>query len=456
MSSFYNKGKKGRNTSLENHAIQEIVNIMEKNGIDEVETVTTPEDLYALRDKLKAKYGSAQNTDTVQSKRGNIKAETKAPVQENLDPVPDPDPDPKEEFTLTPEDEITTEKSSNPHFNLSDFVEVKDINPFSAPFKQEDMFKASNEFALTPNEETATTHDRFGNNPLPENSDATPNAWEIAKQRGASEKPIERLDVETVESSDEMKVKPQSETSKKATRSLAKQSAKIFQFISEWGVKKYSKVSEKHVAGLEEQDLIDRNFMVNGKTVAELVEEHNDMIDELIKVDEDAKEDLVDALMLVAEKHQIEMSPESNLAMVVVTILISLGKAGYDAKQEMRKTLRKISDTYVLNKRGLQQAQDENAQLRAELRMLRSNNGNMGSVQPPAPEVPEESPVKSLSFGSNGDKAQKPSLSIIKPVEITERNIEEASAELEEIDSEVEGDQRPKKKRKKPVVVKPQ
>jgi hypothetical protein len=397
MSSFYKKGKKGRNTSLENHAIKEIQEIMEANGIDSVETATTPEELYALRDKLKNKYGSKAEAPKEEPKQAPVEEPKQDPVEEpKQDPVEAPAENPKEEFELTPTEEEAPASSPEHHFKISDFQPVQEINPFTAPFKKEDLFKAENEFRLDEEEVKPPTEDKFSQHELPEHTDATPNAWEIAKSRG--DKPIESLEVEEVSSSsDEMKVKPQSETSKKATKSLAKQSAKIFQFISEWAVKRYAKVSEKNLNKMEEQDLIDRNFMVNGKTVAELIEDHNDLIDEMIKVDEDMKEDLVDALMLVAEKHQIEMSPESNLAMVVITIMISLGKAGYDAKQEMRKTLRKISDTYVLNKRGLQQAQDENAQLREEIKQLRSNNGNMGE-QPTAqaPADPQVDPVKSL------------------------------------------------------------
>jgi hypothetical protein len=75
-----------------------------------------------------------------------------------------------------------------------------------------------------------------------------------------------------------------------------------------------------------------------------------------------------------------------------------------------------------------------------------------------APADPQVDPVKSLSFNGNGSgDNSKLSLSIVKPVERQDREIEEASSALEEITSEVEGDQRPpRKKARKPVVVKPQ
>jgi hypothetical protein len=266
-------------------------------------------------------------------------------------------------------------------------------------------------------------------------NDSVQNAWDLPTEAPDRSGAIERLGSDSAPEEDSDKVALAESTSKKATESLAKQSAKIFEFIVEWGVKKYSKVSDKQLDRMEQEGTIDRNFLISqNKTVADLVDEHNDLIDEIIKVDPDQREDLIEALMLLAEKHQVKMSPESNLAMVVVTIIISLAKAGYDHKQQMKKTLRKVSDTYTMQKTALADAERRNAELQARL-------DNMEK-----PEQPDE-PVKTLSFDM--PKKDKPSLSISKdePVE-RNREISEAESELEEITSKVdEGNVKPKKKR---------
>ena len=358
--------------------------------------------------------------------------------------------------------------SATKYYDLEDFVEAKHENPFFDEFREEDLFKAGS--FIESNEDAPSKFDEpelLESEDVIDQGDATPNAWDNRKGNKDRSEAMKRIqsdsetssdtDSSTSSESDPEKVKLAEKTSKIATRSLAKQSAKLFEWVSELAVKKYSKVSDKKLEGMEEKGLLDRSYILpNGQTVAELIEDHNSMVDELVSTDEDTREELTEALMLVAQKHKIEVSPEANLAMVVITMLIGLAKAGHDQKKIMDKTLRKISDTYIMQKRTLVEAQDRAEIAENRLANLQNNGMPAPSEQSMPPENPSpilESAPRNLSFNTDETKREsKKSLTIVKDEVITTREVKQAESELDEIDSFVEGDTRMSPK--KPKVVK--
>jgi hypothetical protein len=435
MSNWYKKGK-GRKSSVENASIRTVNDLIEQNNIDisKYDSPTTPNELYELRNKLLEEYGSPVIKKDVLPSETTENVSAQEPILDDSSKTNFQEPEPVE----TP---VESQTQSTRTFELSDFVEQKSDSPFTDEFPAEDMHKATSDFPSyvpepTPPPESSQAIEQVSN-------DSVPDAWEQMKKkrdRGSA------LGTETVEATAEPvsstpksdKVPLADETKRKATESMARQMAKITTFLAELGVKKVSKLSDKHIDKLEDQGLIDRNFEVNGRTVAELLDDHNDLIDKMIEVDPQSKNDLVEAIKLVAEKHQIEMSPESNLAMVVVTIIISLAQAGLSQKKEFKKTLKKISDTYTMQKRQIAPMEEEIARLRAE--NIAQNNGSaiIGDGAPihypippePAPDL--EAPVRELSFNNTTPESK---LNIVRKAP---EQIEQASAVMEEIDTEVE------------------
>lgn len=420
MSKWYSKGK-GRKSAYEHETIGKINSLIDAHNIDitTYESPTNPEELKELHETISSKYPSDQPAP-----------EPTKPEEPKVESDPQPE-DP------TPQAEETPEVSAEPtplDYNLSDFQPVTQINPFSESFKKEDMFKA-NDFGKLPEEEQIELTDD-----APITDDSVPDAWEVAKQ--------DRLkrDTSTIETpeaeptkEDKEKVALSEKTSKKATLSLARQGAKLFEFISELAVKKYSKISDKRLQNMEDKDLIDRNFIVpsSNKTVADVVDEHNELIDELVKVDPETREDLIEAIMLVAEKHQIKMSPESNLAMVVITMILTLGKVGYDQKQSMNKMLQKVSNQYTLSKTAMIESEKRNAKLQEQLNELQQK----AFQQPTNNAESKPEAVKELKF--NMPKRKKKSLSVEKSEPKQEREVEEATSMIPTITSKIEGDTKP-------------
>jgi len=432
MSKIYLKGK-GRKSALEQQMVEESEKIIAENNVDisTLDLPKTPDELRDFRNDLKAKYGEA--TPQPKQKEPSSTQDDLEPSTESSDVEFDqPEPVAQSEEPSTP----VTRK-----FDLSEFEPVETSNPFFESFPEEDMHKATSDFPVfnEPEPVVETAQPSVPN-------DSVPDAWELMRQKrektqaiGGLESAVDSVEAETIPASDTNKVPLADSTKKKATESMARQMAKITTFLTELGVKKVSKISEKHLDRLEEQGLIDRNFDVNGKTVTELLDDHNDLIDKMIEVDPQSKNDLIEAIKLVAEKHQIEMSPESNLAMVVVTIIISLAQAGLSQKREFKKTLKKISDTYTMQKRQI-------APMEAEIQKLRDENArlNRNGVAPAqAPVIPmpfpegntesSEAPIRELSF-----RNQPPDNSGINVRRNSNEKVTEAKAMLDEIDSEVD------------------
>lgn len=437
MSNWYKKGR-GRMSSVEKATVSQINDIIEEFGVDisYYEAPTTPNELNDLKDGLIAEFGQPKlkKDKFPESKNSLEEAEAEAKLKAESNSQDSDIEQTSEEFELEenkPADNIV-ESSKTDAFEITDFEEVNTPNPFAEEFKKEDMYKVSNFTDPEPLDSQIDPVNQI---------ESVPNAWDIAKT--TQEKPTTLeinsatpISPETTQTPEEKeKVKLAKKTGKVATENIAKQGAKIFEFITEIGIKKYSKISDKHLEKLEEQDLIDRNFIVKGKTVSELIEEHNDLIDELIKTDPEMREELIEALMLVAEKHQIEMSPESNLAMVVITMLLTLGKAGYDQKKAIKKLIKKVSDQYTLGKHALSEANERNKALQQQLDNVKLNNERIPLVQTPETEPVDPAPIKELSFGDN---SSKPSLGLnLQP---RSREIVEEESILEEITSEVSGD----------------
>jgi polyhydroxyalkanoate synthesis regulator phasin len=430
MSKFYLKGK-GRKTALERSQMSTIEELIEQHDIDisEYNPASTPHELEELRNQLVDKYG----TPPVKKPETQSAKPSPAPVESNsssgdtefAEPeFADPEPTKAEDIT----------SSSTRTFDLSEFVPTQAKSPFEDHFPAEDMHKAHNDFpTIEPQPEPTKVQQT--------QTDSTPNAWEVLKNRSDKVNSIDRIDdpepiasePSKSDSGDGKKVPLSSEARKKANESFARQTAKIFSWLSESGVKYFSKVKDKHITELEQEGLLDRNYEVGGKTVAELLEQHHELIDEMVKVDPQSKNDLIEAIKLVAEEYEVEMSPMANLGMVIVTILLTMAQAGIQTKREFKRHLKKVSDQYVMQKRQITPMQNRIDELEQQLR----------TQSPKAPAQPEpssfsqpvelslEEPIKELSFA----KKDTTGLNIRRS---SPAEIQEESSSLDEIGSEVD------------------
>ena len=450
MSKWYKKGK-GRKSALENAQVKDIEILIEEHGIDilEYDSPTTPQELSDLRTNLINKYGTPPiKKDVFPS---DVK-KSEPTIEQTQEPAPEAESGETFEEPELTEPIAETSSPSTKTWDLSDFKPKETTSPFEASFPEQDMFKAVDSF---PQIEPEPTPEPSATPTEP--TDSTPNAWEVLKNRNEKLGALERIDDPDSEESKgtsntdgEKKVAMSSEARKKSSEAFARQTAKIFTWLSESGVKYFSKVKDKHITELEQEGLIDRNYQVGGKTVAELLDQHHELIDEMVKVDPQSKNDLIEAIKLVAQEHEIEMSPMANLGMVIVTILLTMGQAGIQTKREFKRHLKVVSDQYVINKRQIAPMEDEIRQLKSKL--SQQENGSVSAqpssfsapveIETPAPAKP---PIKELSFKPK----DKSGLNIQRS---TPQEIEEEISGIEEIGSEVdEGTVTVKKNGKKAV-----
>lgn len=420
MKNIYQTGKAGNKTLLEKKAVKDIQYYISNHNAVIDKVATTPDELYSLRDKLKSEYGEIPITSETPSSDSTSKSKIK-------NKITDPDIQPElesnsEEFDI-PEGNFESEPSySEPttsidseeileNYNLSDFEEIKPGNSFDAPFKQDDLFKADNQFEIDNNNH----ENNFSNEE--EVIQSVRNPWEsraeTAEENEAikSQSPTEEVEEITVHKEDvelseeeKDKIALAKKTSAIATKSLAKQTAKIFDWITTGGAKWYSKISDKKLDQLEEKGLLDRNFILDdGRTISSLIDEHNELIDELLETDPEMLDELIDALLLVAQKHEIQVSPEANLGMVVITMLISKFKTGHDAKKQINKVLKKSQDIYLIQTRNLADAESRASQAEEELARLKAEK----SIPSDNSDNSEEENIRRISFGSNNKKVNQ-------------------------------------------------
>ena len=456
MSSFYQRKGAGRPNATEKKLVSEIEKIISENDLDssDVKVCETVTDLQNLRDRMKDEYSSSASS-------AHEDPESESEDYEAPDPV---------EKTKPEETNVEEERSleSFDDVKMSDFEEIKPDHAFVGNFDPADLHK------INPNASSNISDDSYPAPPDPQ-EDRPKTAWEIKKEMASKVDTSERLDAfdeqpddsapepsakqapepvkdssEAVLSEDEeKKIKLAKSASKKATKSLARQSAKIFEWILEIGVKKFTKISEKYLRKLEADGEVDRHLEItdNGKTIAQVVEAHNDNIDEIIKVDPDDRDDLIEAIMLVAEEQDLKASPMANLGMVIMTMGITLGKAGYDAQKQTKKLIKQGIDNYVVGVQKLNEKDKEIEFLKKQLSFQNGSTNGFNTVQPPEP-AKNETAIRQLSFGA--DIPEKPTISFGKPEhdQVKEREFKEAENMLETVGSEISGEAEAKAKKK--------
>lgn len=462
MSKIYKKGR-GNRSALEKQMEREVQEIIDQNNIDisEIELPKTQDQLRDLRNSLQEQYVSPTSSE-------ELKGESSAKTEEPTPSFKEESSGSEEEFESFEEptensdsDLPSTETNGEESWELSDFTEIENKHPFSQPFKQEDMFKASGFMEEEPGnpepggqvEEIDPTQDmeRTSTEKPEEVQDSVEDPWArrrpsapTGESTGAPEP--SGSNNENLELSDEekKKVKLAQSTGKKASEMLAKQVTNLTCSALEGGAKWYGKmpVTEKKLKKLEATGRIDRHFVVDPatqKTFNHIVEEHKEFLDEVIKVDADQKEDLMKAIMLVAEKHDVQVSPESNLMMVLLNIVITIGQASHQQKKKMERLISKVSDNYVMQSKRIAPLEDENAQLKEQLRVLQG-----GQSVAPSPSNEQNStpgqPPRVVSFSPPGEK-------FIQELGSNDqkRTVETASNEIQTITSDVEGDSVPLK-----------
>jgi len=470
MSNWYKKGK-GRKSAVEKSQINDVNQLIEQHDIDISEFISpkTPGELSELRTELIGKYGSPE---IIKDELPGDKPGENDPPEPSID-EPQSDPNDKTgefgELKESSTSDIPGLENTQDNWKLSDFVENDNRHPMSAPFKKEDLFKASS-FGEEPDgedledepSEIEENEDPLDDEHRPKEvvkeqpNDSVGNPWEkkrspeVKTEEPGSPAPAnasgENLDLSDDE---KKKVKLAKTTSKKASENLAKQVTNLTCTVLEGGAKWYGKlpIREKKIQKLEDEGQLDRHFVVDKathKTLNHLIDEHKQFLDEVISIDPDQKEDLMQAIMLVAEKHDVQVSPESNLMMVLLNIAITIGQASHQQKKKMERMISKVSDSYVQQSQRIAPLENENADLKEQLRVIQGGGNRMVApptpvAQPGAKEEPQDW-MRHLSFGTPGEK----NIDIMDEDKNVRKNegIETASAIMEEVSSPVEGDHR--------------
>ena len=440
MSRYYRRKGAGRYNPNERSLMGEIDDVLAENDLleSDIRVVESEGDLEKLKDELVAKYESSQSEPAEEAPAEEAPAE-EAPAEE------------------APAEPSTSELDNT---DLTDFVEKKTQSAFSAGFKPEDMHKLNLDRGQSSSaEEILSTSE-----PAPASSSSIVKpAWEMQKNISTKSKMSSRLDSfdddgdstpapkddgktvtpastekpKPLSPEDEKKVKLAKSASRKATKSLAKQSAKIFEWVLEWAVKKFSKISDKSIDKMEKSGDFSRHMPMAGmagKTIAQFIDDHNDEIDEIVKVDEDDRDDLIEAIMLVAEEEDVKASPKANLAMVVLTMGMSMAKAAYDEKKDTKKAIKKSAEAYTIGVEKLGKAESEIVELKRQLSFKQDSSS-------PAPVVKgvQEVPIRQLSFTKN--IPSKPAIEFGKPDHTPVRNFPQADSMVEEVNSEVAGEE---------------
>jgi hypothetical protein len=449
---FYKRTKRGALQGVERELIAEIEAMCENKGIDvrTLDVASNVEELRDLRDavELRGAEKSASDTNTNNNSdkptsTTDKAADTNAEAANKEESFEAPEETkPNAEPTPEPSEFEKTGKS----FDMADFVPQDNSNPFATEFIKEGREYATGEVNIGQPEavESPAPDPKPERTPSVESvSEATPveavepvndsvaSPWDVSTDNEVEVNNRESQVDQDLNSDDPEKVKLAETTKKKATKHIAKQAANLYAIVVEKAGKWTGQISEKTLTKLENEGKLDREFVIDdqtGETVDRFVDNHNDNLTAAVKLDEDVKDDFQEALELVMEKHQWEVTPEVNLAIVAISGFATTIQQARQCRNESMKVLDKASKTYQMVTYELTEAHSRNDELEAQIAELQaqlsaSKNGQaQPSVQPSVPATENNLTVVTPPPIRKGSFNKKEADGIIEPA--AERNVD--------------------------------
>ena len=409
QNSFYKRTTRGALKSIEKQLVENISNICETYNVDPstLDVANSIDELQDLKDVLELTHGKVSST----SKKTTPPKSNTSIESGNVDDVEQSDSTSASEFDQPEpvEPNVPTPGNEAPKFNLGDFVPQENSNAFAMEFesKGRDYAKGiieTGDSTINQNDDSVPTRssevDDLSDSSEATSSapdDSTPSPWQVDTSDEVEVKNRDQQVEEDSKSDDPEKVALASATKKKATKHIAKQAASMYAIVVEKTGNWAGQISEKSLDKMEAEGTIDRQYVIDdfsNQTVDQFVDNHNNQLKDVVTLDEDVKEDFQEALELVMEKHQWEVTPEVNLAIVAISGIATVVKQGRDLRKDTMRVLEKASKTYQIVHHELVQQQDENASLKAEIERLNQskqssvvkqepvNGGEIESIQP--------------------------------------------------------------------------
>lgn len=465
---FYKRSKRGALNAAEKSLGDSIEALCKTHNIDPntLGQATNLEELGDIKSVLEAQINSSppvkKPTESAKESAENTQKNTPAKKERPAQVKPDEslkEPVVKKTTDSTPAPDVS-QSSATEKFNMGDFIPQENSNAFAAKFKTADRdYAVHNEFdqslpnapqkPLTETEKpTAPTTSKTTTSDITETTettstipaatepaatqvnDSTRNPWEIDTDQAQVVEEAPTTTDPNLTSDDPEKVALAEATKKKATKHIAKQAATFYAFLCEKGGNWAGRISENRLAKMEANGLIDRNFILDEdqkQTVEDFVDDHNKKLKELVVLDEDVKDDFQEALQLVMEKHQFEVTPEVNLAIVTISGIATVVKTAMDIKKDSIKILNKTSRTYTL-------VQNQLAEAQAEIARLKAQNANNAPAQPSI--VP-----KNTAPANTTGEPEIPKATFVKTEPAKQRGSETVTSTQEEITSDIEGEE---------------
>jgi hypothetical protein len=447
---FYKRTKPGALSTEERNLTEAIESLCQKNNVsaDSLKIARTVEDLEELKKSLETTAGkpsssessSEEVSETAPDQNFDVDLETEKALEK------------KPSVEKTHQEPIPSSKPDiSSTFEMSDFVPQENSNPFTSQFKTEGRDYTKGEVNVGGDQKIDVNNTEAGSktqrtptvDEVPEigttapANDSTPAPWAVNTDNEIEVNNREKGLQDDINSDDPEKVKLAESTKKKATKHISKQAANLYAIIVEKTGRYAGEIPEKRLDKLEREGKLDRQFIIDeksGETVEKFVDDHNKRLKDLVKLEDDVKEDFQEALELVMEKHQFEVTPEVNLAIVTISGFATTIQQARQCRNESMKVLEKAERTYKLVNEQLAQSYDRNRELEQQLLELKVQMKERESGSPARvvnlPVNQGEPAIKSGTFSKpNTDE-----------VSHGEKTITESENLIETITSQIEGE----------------
>jgi hypothetical protein len=387
---FYKREKRGALSSKERNLVAKIESLVDQNDVDVNE------------------LGSARNVDQLEVMLEALEEEYGSTTIESSSPKEEPTnfEEPKETKPVESSTEQVNVPKETGSYELSQFVSQENSHPFAIEFESAGRDYAKGGPTINPSIDESeqnlddkpvenTESSRFSESA----TDSVASPWDVPTDK-ETEFSSSRIDTDNVESDDPEKTALAESTKKKATKHIAKQAANLYAIVTEklggWA----GKISDKKLEALEEEGKIDREYVVDkgrNLTIQGIADNHNSQLKKMVKLDDDVKDDFQEALELVMEKHQFEVTPEVNLAIVTISGIATVVKTATDLKKDTMELIEKSGKNAMVIQNQLERERAMREDLQRQIEEMKNGSAILES-NTESPQQQTQGEVKEMSF----------------------------------------------------------
>lgn len=343
----YNPGKKTRNAA-EKKMVAKINELINEGVIkDAPEEITSFQELKELHEK-------ALDLSVETASKETVKSEESIPESNNdftFDSAPDnPMAEPINPERIREVQQKAMNQAAAFSFNTPEPEEVSD-SEFPENNKDVDNTNSSID-----NEENVDLDDR---------APVAKEPWEIEPENSFPVAGEENSEAE-IQPESESGEGPKNKLSDTATKQMVSTGVDLLCSGIEWAGRKVACVDIWKLRKLEMAGKLNLQMpiMNDGTTVEQWAKNHNNAVDSSIVIDDESREDLINATLLVAEKHNFEVTPEMNLGLTLGAIIVKVGSSAIALRNDSNKMLKEAQYMYETQFKKIEELQKENERLR--------------------------------------------------------------------------------------------